>query len=319
MLGGLARRTSYILGERSRNGHMLVVDSGNLFSESALEKVTDQERKIADLLIKSYHRMGIDAMNVGMTEASMGPDFFNRPEVKKLPWISSNLVDGKGKYVFEPYLVRKVNSIRIGIIGLTCLQGDPVVKKKFGSNYSVVDPLSAARKVIRAISEKVDVILLLACLVPDETRRLTAENPGICFILGGGEGRTTVTPLRESDTPVLRSGKDGMYVGRLDLTCTASVTQFLDAEEENKLHLEIQGLEQRIAVMKKAWENRNSPALEKMLGDLESKKSAAEQELIKICACSTETGKFLWSLVPMESDLPEDEAVLEWIREAGPE
>ncbi len=317
MLGGLARRVSYILGERARDEKMLVVDSGNLFSQLTPTRPDSGDSRVDDFIIKAYRRLGVAAINVGMTDISRGPDFFEKTGAGILPWVSSNLLDGKGDYVFNPYVIKEIENIRFGIIGLTSASADPVFRKSFGKDHAVADPLQSARKVLRDISKKADVILLLAALVPEEIRRLAAENPGICFILGGGEGRTTVHPLRESETPVLRSGKDGMYVGRLNLACMGSMNGFLDAEEESRLHLELQNLEQRIAALEKARQNRETPALEKMIGDLRSKKSALEKKLTAICVCGTEAGKFTWDLVPMESDIPEDETVLDWIREAG--
>lgn len=317
MLGGLARRVSYILGEKARDEKMLIVDSGNLFSQLTTAGPAAGDMRVDDLIIRTYSRLGVAAINVGVTDISRGPVFFEKAGAGVLPWVSSNLVDGKGDYVFSPYVVKEIENIRFGIIGLTSASADPVFKKSFGKDHAVADPLQSARKILRDISKKADVILLLTALVPDEIRRLAAENPGICFILGGGEGRTTVHPLRESQTPVLRSGKDGMYVGRLSLTCTGSMKGFLDAEEESRLHLELQNLEQRISALEKARQNKNTPALDKMIGDLRTKKSALEKKLMAICVCGTEAGKFTWDLVPMESDIPEDETVLDWIREAG--
>jgi len=317
MLGGLARRVSYILGEKARDEKMLVVDSGNLFHQSTTARPAGGDPRVDDLIIRSYRRLGVAAINVGMTDISRGPDFFEKTRAGILPWVSSNLVDGKGDYVFNPYVIKEIENVRFGIIGLTSAVADPVFRESFGKDHAVADPLQSAKKVLRDISKKADVILLLAALNPGEVRRLAAENPGICFILGGGEGRTTVHPLRESGTPLLRSGKDGMYVGRLNLTCTGSMNGFLDAEEESRLHLELQNLEQRIAALEKARQNKDTPALGKMIDDLRSGKSALEKKLMAICVCGTETGKFTWDLVPMESDIPEDETVLDWIRTAG--
>jgi len=316
-LGGLARRVSYILGERSRDGAILVVDSGNLFPKRKTERAGGTETGIAGLLARAYGRMAVDAVNVGPAEAAMGRELFSRPEISRLPWISSNIVNERGDPLFDPYIIKNVGNVRVGILGFTSLADDPAIKKGFGSGHAVADPVTATRKIIGEISGKTDVILVLSCLAPEEIRRLAAENRGTCFILGGGEGRTTVHPHRESETLVLRSGKDGMYVGRLNLSCTGSMTGFLDAEEESRLHLELQNLEQRIAALVKARQNKDTPALEKMIGDLLSRKSALEEKLTAICACGTETGKFTWDLVPMESDIPGDETVLDWIREAG--
>lgn len=316
-LGGLARRTAYILGEKTRSENLLVVDSGNLFAERAGGRDTEKERQTAELLVEACGRMGVHALNVGCNEVAMGKDFFAGPEVKKLPWISSNLLEAGGKPFFNPWIVRDEGNIRIGIIGLTSQKGNAIVRRLWGEGASIADPLLSAKKSIRQLLGKADVILLLSSLSLEEEERIAGENPGICFILGGGEGDTTVRPLRKSATPVLRSGMDGMYVGRLELTCVEGRPGFMDAGEEARLHLEHQGLEQRIAVMKKARENRGGPALEKIIGELEDRKKAVEGELVGICACSTEKGKFLWSLVPMESDLPDDETIAGRLRELG--
>lgn len=316
-LGGLARRTAFILAEKSRTGNVLVVDSGNLFAVPEGTRPTDGELKTADIIVEAYNRMGMHALNIGHRETAMGRDFFARPEVKKLPWISSNLLDGDGKPIFKTLVVHTLGNVRIGVIGLASAKGNAVVRQRWGNGASFADPLLSAKKAVRELLGQADVILLLSALSPDEVDRLASENPGICFILGGGDGGTTVRPLQKSGTPVLRSGRDGMYVGRLDLTCVEGKPGFLDAGEEARLHLDLQGLEQRIAVMKQARENRGGPALEKMIAELEDRKKAVEGELVRVCSCSTETGKFLWSLVPMESDLPDDAMVVHRLKKEG--
>lgn len=316
MLGGLARRAAYVLTERGAGKNVLFIDSGNLFPDMTRLKDREKAWRTADILVRAYERMGVDAVNVGLGEVSLGRSFFEGEEGEKIPWLSSNILDEEGKPLFRPYILKNVQGVRMAFIGLAGARVDSMVRKSFGSNFAAADPVDAARKVIGQLSGQADVIVLLAAMTEAEIRRTVEANPGICFVIGG-EGDITGAPSWVGRVPVLYSGIEGQHAGLLELTCGSVKGDFVDQGQETRIRGEIDRLENRLAVFEKAHEKNPTAAMEKMIGDLTARKKKLEQELIRVCTCELESGKFLWNLVPMSSYLPEDPEVLRWMQAEG--
>jgi hypothetical protein len=260
--------------------------------------------------------MGTVAVNVGSSEVSFGPSFFREERNREFPWVSSNILDGQGKPIFRPYVLKEVRGIRIALVGVAGQGLDPLVRSAFGGGCSVADPVRSVRKAVGELSGRADVVVLLAAMTEDEIRRLADENPGVCFIIGG-EGSTVNPPQWIGKTPLVYAGADGKYLGRLELTCVKGMKGFVDSGREAALHKEIDDLARRMGVLEQARRNRPSGSLETMIGDLAARKSKLEQELNRTCSCRLESGKFLWEVVSMESFFPEDPEVLRWMKEQG--
>jgi len=316
VLGGLARRAAYVLTEKGAGRNVIFIDSGNLFPDMTRAKDREKARRTADILVRAYERMAVDAVNVGLGEVSLGRSFFEGEEGQKIPWLSSNILDEEGKPLFRPYILKNVQGVRMAFIGLSGARVESMVRKSFGSDFAVVDPVDAARKVIGQLSDQAEVIVLIAAMTEAEIRRTVEANPGICFVIGG-EGDITGSPSWVGRVPVLYSGIEGQHVGLLELTCGSVKGDIVDQGQEDRIRGEIDRLENRLAVFEKAHERTPTAATEKMIGDLAARKKKLEQELARVCTCKLESGKFLWNLVPMSSYLSEDPEVLRWMQAEG--
>lgn len=260
--------------------------------------------------------MGTVAVNVGFTEASFGRSFFQEERNRKFPWVSSNIMDEEGKPLFRPYVLKEVQGIRIALVGVAGPGVGPMVRNTFGSGCTVADPVRSVRNVVEALSDRADMIILLAAMAEKEIKNLAEENPGVCFIIGG-EGGTMTPPHWIGKTPIVYAGIEGKYVGRLELTCGKGKKDFVDAGREAGLRREIDDLDRRMSVLEKARKSGPVETVEKMISDLAARKSKLKQELNRICSCSLESGTFLWDVIPMESFFPEDPEVLQWMKEQG--
>jgi len=295
---------------------VLVVDSGNLLPDLSSAKDREKARLAGGLLVRACERMGTVAVNVGPAEVSFGPAFFREAPNREFPWVSSNILDEKGKPLFRPYVLKEVRGIRIAVVGVAGPELDPRVRSTFGGGCSVDDPVRSVRRVTGELSGRADVIILLASMPDEEIQGLAGENPGVCFIIGG-EGDTVNPPYWIGKIPVVYAGIDGKYLGRLELTCGKGMKGFVDSGRETGLRKEIDDVDRRKDVLEKARRNKPTETVEKMIGELAARKSKLEMELNQVCSCSTESGKFLWEIVPMESFFPEDPEVLQWMKEQG--
>lgn len=122
-VGGIDFISSYFKVLREQYGQVLLLDSGDIFSDKVSE---------ADFVSDFYSIMGYDAVTVGLQDFNLklptkhhsSADFFRDFSAKsKTPVILSNLYELKTARVVEwpgtlPYLMREVNGVKVGIIGL---------------------------------------------------------------------------------------------------------------------------------------------------------------------------------------------------------
>jgi 2',3'-cyclic-nucleotide 2'-phosphodiesterase (5'-nucleotidase family) len=230
VLGGLARRVSFVEKVKSEEKPVLVVDSGQIFTDSRTAGI-DKKQSLAkaQLISRAYKRMGVTAINIGDLDLMQGMAFLREESSRGLPLISANLVDPVSKKsLFKPYIIKKAGSIRIAFFGLLSPDINPTIRQMAGENFLVQDPVETAREMIRKLHNKADIIILLSNLGADREEAVVRTVSGIHFVLGGHDGRYIQSSLREGQTPVLESYRNGMYAGKLHLTFVKGSSPFKD-------------------------------------------------------------------------------------------
>jgi len=208
---------------------ILVVDSGNLFTD--MRASVDNKRSLtrAQLISRAYKRMGVAAINVGALDLVQGLTFLRDEASRGLPLISSNLVEPSSRTpIFQPYIIKKINKTRIAFFGLLSPAVNPAIRKTEGEKFLVKDPSETARAMLDKLRSRADVFILLSALDPNEERDVVKAVSGIHFVLGGHEGRYIQSPVWEGQTPIFESYRNGMYAGKLQLSFVNAATPFRD-------------------------------------------------------------------------------------------
>ena len=102
-------------------------------------------------------------MAIGNHEFDFGlPRLEKSRREARFPWLSANVVRPDGSPAFDPYLVRKVGGVRVGILGLVTPQvpywlGPRVATLRF------LDTVETARRWVPVLRgrEKCDVVIVL--------------------------------------------------------------------------------------------------------------------------------------------------------------
>ena len=181
---GLARVATVVKQVRNENPGLLLLDSGDTIQGSPL---TFHHAKInnkpPDPMMTVMSFMGYDAMAVGNHEYEFGLDVLNKARNDaRFPWLSANTYKkGTVDSYFQPYLIKEVGGVRIGIIGLTTL-GMPSLDDP-DHYYSKIDlrhPVIEAKKwvaVLRA-KERVDLVIVAMHMGLEVDLRTGHTNPG---------------------------------------------------------------------------------------------------------------------------------------------
>ncbi|MBI2645780.1 MAG: hypothetical protein HYW85_01920 [Deltaproteobacteria bacterium] len=157
--------------------------------------------------------MGFQVLGLGETDFALGLDFLLKLKAKaQFSFLSSNIVDSKTeKPIFEPYVVREVRGIKIGIFS--------VIDSSFvlPEGIKVLDSVATSQKMVQELSSKVDVIIALTHQGLAKDVELTQKVSGIDIMIGGHDKQHLDQPTQIKSTLILESGDQGKYVGVLNI------------------------------------------------------------------------------------------------------
>ncbi len=208
---------------------MVIVDTGDLLNED-LELTEDVEKSSkmkAELLVKIYKYIGIDAVAVGELDLVLGIDFLKELEKKhNFPFVCANLVDDKDAPIFKRYVLKKVNGKNVGIFGI---MGDTSemsakVEEITKGAARVADPLAAANAVIKELSGKVDYMVALTHQGTNRDWVIARRVPGIDLVVGGHDKQKTADPNETEKTLIVQAGEKGQYQGIMEVTLDGTKT-----------------------------------------------------------------------------------------------
>jgi len=304
---------------------VLVVDSGDLFFNFQNYSDSEKASKKAQMIGRAYRHMGAAAVNVGCLDLLQGVDFLRQEYSQGLPLVSANLLNPSTKApIFPPYIIKEVGGVRIAFFGLLPPESgpeiSPAIQRANEGKILIADPVEAARETLRKIQAKADLIIILSDLGLYKDQRVAKEVPGIHFILGGHEGRSTQRAVRAGMTHFFQSSYKGMYVGQLQLTLENPSKPFRDAgevqclqERIDSLDLHIRGLE----AAKMRQPDKDHSNLSRSIREITRQRNALQEELKRAKETGIQGNRFLFKLEALEKVLPENEEVKRWISGAG--
>jgi S-sulfosulfanyl-L-cysteine sulfohydrolase len=228
--GGLARMFTAINDIRARRGKgkTLLVNTGDSIQGSA-EALFTRGQAMVDVL----NRFGIDAYAPGNWDWVYGVErtleLFGGNE-PKAPWnaLAANAyydgepyADRSGSRLLNPYLIREVNGVKIGIIGFTTDRGPQVVGRAVTRGVRFTKGDAELKELVPLLREReqVALVIVISELGLSNNIRLAEQTPGIDAILSSDMHEITGKPVVTSTNTIISEvGQDGQVVGELSLT-----------------------------------------------------------------------------------------------------
>ena len=166
----------------------------------------------------TFNTMGCDALNVGAYDLSLGIDYLlGKRSAARFPFLSANLTDKHGNLFFEPYVIREVAGMKVGIFGLV---DDQLKLDKIpgGHKLAARDPQVVAGEITaRLKKEGAGFIVLLTNLEGRPLRKLGLLGLPIDVIIGSDKRNQISLPIVVQDTLVTHLDRGGKSVGRLEV------------------------------------------------------------------------------------------------------
>ncbi|MEP6919718.1 MAG: 5'-nucleotidase C-terminal domain-containing protein [bacterium] len=179
----LAKIATLIRRARKDNPAALLIDSGDTIQGTPLEYYHNKKNnQPPDPMMLAMNSLKYDAMAVGNHEYNFGLSVLEKARKEAVfPWLSANTYDkGTSKTHYQPYIIKEVSGVRIGILGLTT-PGIPNWEN--AQNYaglSFHEPVAEARKWVSELreKEKVDLVVIAMHMGLEEDLKTGQINPG---------------------------------------------------------------------------------------------------------------------------------------------
>lgn len=233
---GLARVATRIRAIRKEVPGALLLDAGDTIQGSPLEYLhARRPNQDPDPMALAMSALGYDAMSVGNHEFNFGLEVLRKAQRESgFPWLSANtLTVADGKSAFPEYVLKTVDGVRVGILGLTTpnIPGWEPERNRPGLRWE--DPADTARRLVPILTkkERCDVVVVLIHSGPEidlatgESNGTENENrvaalarqvPGIDLLLTGHTHRK-IPLTRLNGVPVVQPGRWGDFLARVDL------------------------------------------------------------------------------------------------------
>ena len=228
--GGLARMFTAINDIRTRRGKgkTLLVNTGDSIQGSA-EALFTRGQAMVDVL----NRFSIDAYAPGNWDWVYGVErtleLFGGNE-PKAPWhaLAANAyydgepyADRAGSRVLNPYLIREVDGVKVGIIGFTTDRGPQVVGRAVTRGVRFTKGDAELKELVPLLREReqVALVIVISELGLSNNIRLAEQTPGIDVILSSDMHEIATKPVVTSTNTIISEvGQDGQVIGELSLT-----------------------------------------------------------------------------------------------------
>jgi sulfur-oxidizing protein SoxB len=198
-----------------RRGRVLALDCGDTVHGTLPAVKTEGQA-----LVRILNAMGFEAMTAHW-EFAYGPKRLEEIAAQlAYPLLAVNCYDGEsGELFFEPYTLRDVGGIRVGILGVAATIVDKVMPASFSKGVTLTLGNEELPGLIHQLreEERVDLVVVISHLGFPQEVKLAREVNGIDVLLSGHTHNRLYEPVVVNDTILIQSGCHGSFLGRLDL------------------------------------------------------------------------------------------------------
>ena len=149
----------------------------------------DVENK--DTGLKFAEDAGINAFVPSSSDFANGAQYLKDYDINhNLSILAANIVTDKDEQYFQPYIIKTINGIKVGIIGMA---NEDIAKNIFIDNFTglkVMDSVPSVQNVMNKLREQVDLVILISKLSYEENSKIISNINGIDIIAYEDQSRT---------------------------------------------------------------------------------------------------------------------------------
>ncbi len=212
--GGFAHVTEAIRQEKAKSEASLVMHGGDLVQGTPVSTIFKglPVYEVANTLGFDFHTLGNHEFDYGWRKI---PEFVAKAE---FPTVNANVVDGQGNLLVpKPYLIREINGIRVGVIGILTAELVDLTKAPLRGPWRALPVTETVSRYVDEIENRTDLIVVLSHIFPREEDEILRQNPRVPLIIGGHHhgGQDEVKEFQ--GRLCVKTRPYGRELGRLDI------------------------------------------------------------------------------------------------------
>jgi len=166
----------------------------------------------AEVIIRAYRDvMGYDAVAVSRSDLTAETILLKDAKKQNFPWVSANVFNTSGKLLFKPFIIKEINGLTVGIIGLT---GPGKYENKKIKISGWKKPLGQQ---LRNLIPKTEMIILLSNFPSSQNDMMVKEYPVLNVIFNADKNRGNLAPYIIGNTLITQTQARGKYIGKLSI------------------------------------------------------------------------------------------------------
>jgi len=221
---GFAKISTLVQQHKANNPNTLLLDAGDTFHGTTFATLLRGE-SIAQLM----NNVGYDAMTAGNHDFNYGYErLLEIEDMLTFPLVSANVKNADGTRLFEPYIIKEVDGIKLGIFGLATPETTYKTHPNNVEGLLFTDPAVEAKAMVAELTGKVDAIIAVTHLGIDESStdtsiKVAMAAPGIDLIVDGHSHSTLVEGMQGGeDTLIVSAGEYTKNLGVVELIFDAN-------------------------------------------------------------------------------------------------
>ncbi|MBR4594071.1 MAG: bifunctional metallophosphatase/5'-nucleotidase [Bacteroidaceae bacterium] len=162
-MGSLAKFSTFIKGERSKNRNVIYLDAGDIL-QGSIELYHDKTAQFVrdNLPAKAFNLLGCDAAVMGNHDLAAGSQTYSGfIRSIQFPLLCANLRYPDSQYFLPPYTIIEKQGVKIAVLGLITPSVDFTIPEDLMGELKVSDPVETARYWVPVLKEreKADVVV----------------------------------------------------------------------------------------------------------------------------------------------------------------
>lgn len=211
--GGFSRIVSLINDIRKSNPNTLLFDGGDTF-HGTLPLIQSKGEAIIPIL----NKMGFSAM-VGHWDFAYGPQQLkNIASQLNYPILGINVYGEDNRLFLPPYIIKKVEDLKIAVIGICSNIIDKTMPKNFSEGLKITDGSKELPGYIQKVKDEgANLIILLSHNGFPQDVALLSKINGVDICLSAHTHNRLYEAIKINNTIVIQCGCHGSFLGHLEL------------------------------------------------------------------------------------------------------
>ena len=218
-IGGYTNLEYYLNAEREKASRSLYLDAGDQQTGSIFAS-QNYNKAIGGAVIKVFNFLNLDATTYGNHEFDYSlTNTMKLKENANYPFISTNILDeNKKPFGGVPYQIFQLDSLKIGVLGLTLIDLPEKVKRENVAELTILPYKEAIDKYIDEIDKQSDMIILLTHIGFEADSLLaTVLDNRIDLIIGGHSHTVISEPCKVNGIYLASTGAYLNYLGAINI------------------------------------------------------------------------------------------------------